>query len=67
MNGTGASLDEARKVAGAALNSEVDILICPPFTLISRMHELLRETRVLVGAQDCHTETSGARTGDISS
>ena len=66
MNGTGGSLDEAKEVARATLSPDAELLICPPFTLISQMHKLLRETHVAVGGQDCHTNASGAHTGDTS-
>ena len=38
--------------------------LAPPATLIYRMQEALQ--RIGVGGQDCHTEESGAFTGDIS-
>ncbi|WP_041535710.1 triose-phosphate isomerase [Parvularcula bermudensis] len=43
----------------------VDVVICPPATLIAPMHALQFDT-IGLGAQDCHTEESGAYTGDLS-
>jgi triosephosphate isomerase len=42
------------------------LLICPPATLIALMADALRALDVLTGGEDCHYQTSGAFTGDIS-
>jgi len=44
----------------------VDVMICPPTTLVMPFVELMRESKVQIGGQDCHTLVSGANTGDIS-
>ena len=65
MNGLRASLGEVDtllKHISAAQPLAVDVMICPPATLIAAMSE----TAIAVGAQDCHAQTSGAHTGDIS-
>ena len=66
MNGLGASLDEARALAAAHPAPGVEILICPPATLLHRMHEALPGGAVALGGQDCHAAGKGAHTGDIS-
>ncbi len=66
MNGMGQSLGQAEEVAKFASGQDAELLICPPFTLISRMHDLLQGTGVFVGGQDCHANASGPNTGDIS-
>ena len=66
MNGTLASLDEARAVAAAVGGSRARVAICPPTPLIASMSAALQGSAVLVGAQDCHCEASGAFTGDVS-
>jgi triosephosphate isomerase len=43
-----------------------ELLVCPPFTLLSRVAALLAGSKVAVGGQDCHAEPKGAFTGDIS-
>jgi triosephosphate isomerase (TIM) len=54
-------------IAGAgALPAPVDLLICPPATLIADFAALARASAVAIGAQDCHAEPAGAFTGDIS-
>ncbi len=66
MNGLGASLQEANAVAGGLGSTTARVAICPPATLVQRMAEVLADSAVLVGGQDCHAEASGAFTGDIS-
>jgi triosephosphate isomerase len=66
MNGTGASLSEVDALIAAHPSPAVDVLICPPATLISRMAGRTGPTPLMLGGQDCHTATSGAHTGDIS-
>jgi triosephosphate isomerase len=43
-----------------------DLLVCPPATQIAAVARILGGSRVAVGGQDCHQETHGAHTGDIS-
>jgi triosephosphate isomerase (TIM) len=68
MNGLGASAAKLDTiVAGAAkLPARVDILVCPPFTLLAAFAARARGSRVAIGGQDCHAKASGAHTGDIS-
>jgi triosephosphate isomerase len=67
MNGlssSSATLDGI--IAGAAkLPARLDVLICPPFTLIAGFAARARGGRVAIGGQDCHAKPSGAHTGDI--
>ncbi|MEM6275982.1 MAG: triose-phosphate isomerase [Pseudomonadota bacterium] len=65
MNGMTAAIAEARAVSIAHPSPNVDILLCPPATLLSRMAESLANSSVALGAQDCHAATTGAHTGDI--
>ncbi len=62
MNGTRAALAEIAALAPQA--GGVDILICPPATLVAPMAEAAPKG-IAVGGQDCHAEASGAHTGDI--
>lgn len=50
----------------AAIRAKVDVLICPPATLLYVMAAGLLGSGIGFGAQDCALEPSGARTGDIS-
>lgn len=67
MNGTAAALGEISRLAEivAARPPAADLLICPPATLVSRA-VAAAAGRIAIGGQDCHTEASGAYTGDIS-
>jgi triosephosphate isomerase (TIM) len=60
MNGSVMALAEIDAI-GAAVPDGVDVLICPPFTLITPACG----RGVAVGAQDCHSKPSGAHTGCV--
>jgi triosephosphate isomerase (TIM) len=69
MNGLKAATAEFdAMLAGAAkVAAKVDLLVCPPATLIAAYAERAKTSAALrVGAQDCHPKASGAHTGDIS-
>ncbi len=62
MNGQRANLVELQKLEDKHGDAGVDILICPPATLISGCED----TPFDIGGQDCHVNQSGAHTGDVS-
>jgi len=68
MNGLAASAGELKKImAGAAeLAGRVDLMVCPPATLLAAFVEVARGSAVAIGGQDCHAEAAGAFTGDVS-
>src|SRR4051812_18499072 len=68
MNGLKPSAAELGKVihGSAALAAKVDLLVCPPATLIVMFAAAAHGSPVAIGAQDCHAEVAGAFTGDIS-
>jgi triosephosphate isomerase (TIM) len=69
MNGTSASLAELRAIADGfthGLEAETEALICVPATLLARAADILGQTPVRIGGQDCHPRENGAHTGDIS-
>ena len=47
--------------------SNVDIVVCPPFTVLSEVSELIRESNIDLGAQNVYWEDEGAYTGEVSS
>lgn len=70
MNGR---LADATKLAGAVASfaralppTAADVLVCPPYPYLAPVSQSLAGSRVRVGAQDCHAETAGAFTGDVS-
>ncbi|MGD0708148.1 MAG: triose-phosphate isomerase [Anaerolineaceae bacterium] len=44
----------------------VDRVVCPPFTSLMSVAEILKGTEIGLGAQDMHWEASGAFTGEVS-
>ena len=66
MNGTNASLSEVAALLKAHPAPACEMLLCPPASLLSRMADVASGTQLKLGGQDCHAETSGAFTGDIS-
>ena len=66
MNGLGASLAEAIALAAAHPSPGIDVVICPPATLLAPAARALSGSAIALGGQDCHTAASGAHTGDIS-
>ncbi|MBS9716624.1 triose-phosphate isomerase [Pseudohalocynthiibacter aestuariivivens] len=66
MNGTAAALAEVDALNSHSSIAAVDVVICPPATLLSRMSERLTHSSIETGGQDCHPAASGAHTGDVS-
>ena len=67
MNGLRASAAELGKIVeGSEALSKVDLLVCPPATLLMMFVSAAHGSKVAIGGQDCHAEPAGAFTGDIS-
>jgi triosephosphate isomerase (TIM) len=68
MNGLKASMAEfdAMLAGAGAFAGKADLLVCPPATLVASFAEKAKGKGVAVGAQDCHSNASGAHTGDLS-
>ena len=60
MHGRADWAGRAGALAGA-VEADVELLLCPPFPYIAA----LAGQGVAVGGQDCHTEVSGAHTGEV--
>lgn len=65
MNGLAASEAELARIIAGASGCRCDLMVCPPATLIVEFAAAARGSSVVIGAQDCHPESSGAHTGDI--
>jgi triosephosphate isomerase len=67
MHGSSMQLADIQSMAGALSVEamQVDVLICPPFTLVERAARASGGV-IAIGGQNCHHEPSGAFTGDIS-
>ena len=46
--------------------SKIDVVICPPFTSLSRARKLTNKSKINIGAQNMYYENDGAYTGEIS-
>ncbi|EAR51692.1 Triosephosphate isomerase [Oceanicola granulosus HTCC2516] len=66
MNGSRAALAEVEALCAAHPDSAVELLLCPPATLVAPMADARGSHPLRVGGQDCHSSESGAHTGDIS-
>ena len=53
-------------VAAVGKQSDVDVVVCPPFTGLESAGKALDGSNVKLGAQNMHFEASGAFTGEIS-
>ena len=65
------TLAEARALAGAVRDGcrglgGVRLVLCPPFTALGAVAEVLKDSRIGLGAQDAHWEAAGAYTGAVS-
>ena len=60
-----ASLVNALKVDLANFR-EVEVVVCPPFTALATVSDLVQGTHLDLGAQNMHWEKSGAYTGETS-
>ncbi len=57
----------ARGVAdGCRTIDDIDIMLAPPFTALSKVREEIRDSSLELGAQDVYWEEKGAFTGEIS-
>lgn len=67
--------DEARLLAetlcahpsiATSMQQGVHVVVCPPFTSLHAVQEVVRASRIHLGAQNCHRENAGAFTGEVS-
>ncbi len=68
MNGLKAAIAEIRALNRAFAQGQPQgtILICPPSTLITEAVKAAEGSPVAIGGQDCHAQSSGAFTGEVS-
>ncbi|MDG5816677.1 triose-phosphate isomerase [Chitinispirillales bacterium ANBcel5] len=65
------TLDEARALAKDVVEAvgsvgDVDVAVCPPYTNLQAVAEVIKDSNVKLGAQDVHWEEKGAFTGKVS-
>ena len=68
MNGLIRSSAELVKIVEGSrdLAARIDLMVCPPATLLASLAALAKGSPVAIGAQDCHAESAGAFTGELS-
>ena len=66
MNGSLAALAEVDALIAAHPAPACEMLLCPPTPLIAAMAARAEGSALQVGGQDCHQNSSGAHTGDVS-
>lgn len=68
MNKNSAEASELARaiVEKSGKNGEVEIVVCPPFTSIAAVGDVIRGTGISLGAQNMHWEEKGAYTGEVS-
>lgn len=47
-------------------SGKIDIILCPPFTALCEVSEIISGTDIQLGAQDCFWQDEGAFTGEVS-
>jgi triosephosphate isomerase len=52
--------------AGVGAKAACDVAVCPPFPWLVPVADALKGSAVALGAQDVHSETKGAFTGEVS-
>jgi len=47
-------------------SQSIDIVVCPPFTVLTEVYEVIADSNIQLGAQDVYWELQGAFTGEVS-
>lgn len=53
-------------INGLGKDTKAEVIVCPPFTSLSEVNSLLKDTKIKLGAQNMYYEASGAYTAEIS-
>lgn len=57
---------EVVNIANDEVNNGVQIVMCVPYTSLHAVSQIVKGTKVALGAQNCYSKASGAFTGEIS-
>ncbi len=67
------TIPEGKKLASEVIhmvedevNNDAEVILIPPFVHLTSIHSLIGSSKVLLGAQNCHQNQSGAFTGEVS-
>lgn len=67
MNGTVTeNRKRLREIAESADTAENKVIVFPPFLSLGDAAQILRDTEIAYGAQNCHPQPAGAYTGEVS-
>ncbi|SER32346.1 triosephosphate isomerase [Faunimonas pinastri] len=68
MNGLSSDLDEIGKIAEgiAEFSDRVEVMLCPPMTLLERAAARCRGSDLKFCGQNCHFDPRGSHTGEVS-
>lgn len=69
MNGSkglAAQVVDAASKAISGMPEAPEVVLCPPFTLLNSLKDIINSLPIKLGGQDCHGERHGAFTGEIS-
>ena len=53
-------------ISGLGNDKHCDVILCPPFTSLSEVNSLIKNTQIKLGAQNMFYEDNGAFTGEVS-
>src|SRR5690606_614757 len=53
-------------VAAVGQQTDVGVVLCPPFTALATVAEAIEDSNVQLGAQNMHPKAEGAYTGEVS-
>jgi len=55
----------AQNIVDGAKGLDCELLVCPPYTLLHTVGDVVKSTNVMLGAQDTDIASFGAHTGDV--
>ena len=58
--------DSINKYLNNKPHENATVVLCPPFIHLASVSEILKNSKIAVGAQNCASEISGAYTGEVS-
>lgn len=64
VNGAMELIEELKPQISGAEN--VEVVVCPPFTALYAVNMSIGDSHIMLGAQDCYWQDSGAFTGEVS-
>ena len=59
------AVEFVNEIKGQVVDTDVEVVLCAPATMLKDMKEAAKGTNVKIGAQNMHYEESGAFTGEI--